>query len=78
MTNVIGTLADLNRRWFEHHKHLSTDEMLAAGLIDPCDVGWVEALRADGDGYKTQVIKAVLDRSVETIRDTIGGQDGAP
>jgi hypothetical protein len=56
MTDIINALASLNRLWFKYHKHLSTDEMLAAGLIDPCDVGWVEALRTDGDGYKTQVI----------------------
>lgn len=35
----------LNKEWFESHKHIPTSEMLKKGLIDECDIGWVESLR---------------------------------
>ena len=40
-----STEAQMNRGWFELHKHLTNEEMLAHGLIDRCDLIWVEALR---------------------------------
>jgi len=41
----VKTLLSLNELWFEHHKHLSNEEMLELGLVDECDLGWVQALR---------------------------------
>ncbi len=54
-----STEAQMNRSWFELHEHLTNEEMLAHGLIDRCDLIWVEALRqiepaihaAEHDGY---------------------------
>ena len=42
---TVNVLMEMNRKWFEHHKHLSTEEMLKRGLIDECDREWVEILR---------------------------------
>jgi hypothetical protein len=35
-----------NLEWFENHKHLSNEEMLKLGLIDECDLWWVNLRRA--------------------------------
>ena len=40
-------LAAMNREWFLHHRHLSTDEMIEKGLIDECDRGWVDKMREE-------------------------------
>ena len=38
-------LHELNKKWFEANKHLSNEQMLAAGLIDECDLVWVNRFR---------------------------------
>lgn len=38
-------LKDENEQWFENHKHLTNQEMLDLGLIDECDLRWVNSLR---------------------------------
>jgi len=43
------SLFDLNKKWFELHKHLSNSEMLEKGLIDSCDLNWVNLLRKSGE-----------------------------
>ena len=40
-------LRKLNKQWFESNKHLTNEEMLAAGLIDECDLIWVNELREE-------------------------------
>jgi len=39
------SLQELNQKWFEANKHLTNEEMLDAGLIDECDLIWVNKLR---------------------------------
>ena len=41
----MGCLTMMTMAWFEHHKHLTNDEMLELGMIDPCDISWVDTLR---------------------------------
>jgi hypothetical protein len=43
-------MGSMNKGWFEIHKHLTNEEMLAKGLIDKCDFGWVDALREENGG----------------------------
>ena len=45
--NTAIELHELNKEWFEANKHLTNGEMLAAGLIDECDLIWVNKLRED-------------------------------
>lgn len=40
-------LHELNRKWFEANEHLTNEEMLAAGLINACDLVWVDKLRGE-------------------------------
>lgn len=42
---VMYELHELNKRWFDANKHLSNKQMLAAGLIDECDLVWVNRFR---------------------------------
>lgn len=37
-------LYNLNKKWFEANKHLTNEEMLDAGLIDKCDLVWINYL----------------------------------
>jgi len=41
------SLQELNQKWFEANKHLTNEEMLDAGLIDECDLIWVNKLRGE-------------------------------
>lgn len=45
ITEDFTLLAIENIEWFKHHKYLSDEDMLKLGLIDPCDLWWVEMLR---------------------------------
>lgn len=38
-------LLDLNCGWFHANKHLTNQQMLDAGLIDNCDLIWVNLFR---------------------------------
>ena len=46
-TKIIYELHKLNKRWFNANKHLSNEQMLAAGLIDECDLIWVNRFREE-------------------------------
>lgn len=38
---------ELNKQWFKANKHLTNQEMLDAGLIDECDLIWVNHFRGE-------------------------------
>lgn len=40
-------LYELNKEWFEANKHLTNEQMLAAGLIDDGDLVWINQLRGE-------------------------------
>jgi len=42
-------LEKMNKIWFECNKHLTNEEMLEAGLIDECDLIWVNKLRSQNE-----------------------------
>lgn len=44
-TKQLLEFSKMNRQWFEANKHLTNEQMLAAGLIDKCDLNWINILR---------------------------------
>ena len=75
------TLNELNRLWFQDHKHLSTKRMLELGLIDIIDIEWVEELRKEmtdkiiyttgfprsGTWWITRLLSDVLNSPIKTL-----------
>lgn len=47
MLKEMVELHKLNKQWFEANKHLTNEEMLDAGLIDGCDLIWVDYFRGE-------------------------------
>jgi ssDNA-binding Zn-finger/Zn-ribbon topoisomerase 1 len=45
LRNMHEEIDSLNRRWFQMNKHLSNAEMMQKGLIDQCDLAWVNKYR---------------------------------
>ena len=47
--DVFVELYLLNKEWFDANKHLTNEQMLDAGLIDECDLSWVNKLRGENE-----------------------------
>lgn len=45
MMDIFLELNSLNYLWFQKHKYLSNEEMLQKGLIDLCDLVWINRFR---------------------------------
>ena len=48
-------LHKLNRKWFESNNHLSNEQMLAVGLIDECDLVWINRFRKENSNDMARI-----------------------